>query len=80
LLFSSDKTLTVKDIHDCIPDADKAEIKNSLTILMHDYDTLEAVLSSRRLLAGSSSGAALYTAPISLGCSRKPLTGLKGNH
>lgn len=52
LLFSSDKPLTVKDIHDCIPDADKAEIKNSLTILMHDYDTLERSFILKEVAGG----------------------------
>ncbi|NLA75644.1 MAG: SMC-Scp complex subunit ScpB, partial [Deltaproteobacteria bacterium] len=52
LLFSSDKPLTVKDIHDCIPDADKTEIKNSLTILMHDYDTLERSFILREVAGG----------------------------
>jgi segregation and condensation protein B len=52
LLFSSDKPLTVKDIHDCIPDADKTEIKNSLTILMHDYDTLERSFILKEVAGG----------------------------
>jgi hypothetical protein len=65
LLFSSDKPLTVKDIHDCIPDADKSEIKNSLTISCMIMTPLSAVLYSRRLQADSSSGAGLNMAPIS---------------
>ena len=52
LLFSSDKPLTVKDIHDCLPDADKAEIKNSLTILQHDYDTLERSFILKEIAGG----------------------------
>ncbi len=52
LLFSSDKPLTVKDIHDCLPDADKAEIKNSLTILQHDYDTLERSFILKEVAGG----------------------------
>ncbi|NLD35917.1 MAG: SMC-Scp complex subunit ScpB [Desulfatiglans sp.] len=52
LLFSSDKPLTVKDIHDCIPDADKTEIKNSLTILIHDYDTLERSFIIKEIAGG----------------------------
>jgi segregation and condensation protein B len=52
LLFSSDKPLTVKDIQDCLPDADKAEIKNSLTILQHDYDTLERSFVLKEVAGG----------------------------
>jgi segregation and condensation protein B len=52
LLFSSDKPLTVKDIHDCLPDSDKAEIKNSLTILQHDYDTLERSFVLKEVAGG----------------------------
>jgi segregation and condensation protein B len=52
LLFSSEKPLTVKDIHDCLPDADKAEIKNSLIILQHDYDTLERSFILKEIAGG----------------------------
>ncbi len=52
LLFSSDKPLTVKDIHDCLPDTDKSEIKNSIKILMHDYDALERSFILKEVAGG----------------------------
>ena len=52
LLFSSDKPLTVKDIHDCLPDADKSEIRNSIKILMHDYDALERSFILKEVAGG----------------------------
>ena len=52
LLFSSDKPLTVKDIHDCLPDADKSEIKNSIKVLIHDYDALERSFILKEVAGG----------------------------
>ena len=52
LLFSSDKPLTIKDIHDCLPDADKLEIKNSIKILIHDYDALERSFVLKEVAGG----------------------------
>lgn len=52
LLFSSDKPLTVKDIHECLPDAEKSEIRNSLKILTHDYDTLERSFVLKEVAGG----------------------------
>ena len=52
LLFSSDKPLTVKDIHDCLPDAEKSEIKNSIKILTHDYDALERSFVLKEVAGG----------------------------
>lgn len=52
LLFSSDKPLTVKDIHDVLPDAEKSEIKNSIKILTHDYDTLERSFVLKEVAGG----------------------------
>ena len=52
LLFSSDKPLTLKDIHDCLPDADKSEIKNSIKILIHDYDALERSFVLKEVAGG----------------------------
>ncbi len=52
LLFSSDKPLTVKDIHDCMPDAEKSEIKNSIKILTHDYETLERSFILKEVAGG----------------------------
>lgn len=52
LLFSSDKPLTVKDIHDCLPDAEKSEIKNSIRILTHDYDALERSFVLKEVAGG----------------------------
>ncbi len=52
LLFSSDKPLTVKDIHDCLPDADKSEIRNSIKVLMHDYDALERSFILKEVAGG----------------------------
>lgn len=52
LLFSSDKPLTIKDIHDCVPDADRSEIKNSLKILQHDYEALERSFQLKEVAGG----------------------------
>lgn len=52
LLFSSDKPLTVKDIHDCLPDVEKTEIKNSLRILKHDFDSLERSFVLKEVAGG----------------------------
>jgi segregation and condensation protein B len=52
LLFSSDKPITVKDINDVLPDAEKSEIKNSITILTHDYDALERSFVLKEVAGG----------------------------
>jgi len=52
LLFSSDKPLSVKEIKDCVPDAEKSDIKNSLKILQHDYDSLERSFSLKEVAGG----------------------------
>ena len=52
LLFSSDKPLTVKDMHDCLPDVEKSEIKNSIKILVHDYDALERSFVLKEVAGG----------------------------
>ena len=52
LLFSSDKPLTVKEIHEVLPDAEKSEIKNSIRILTHDYDALERSFVLKEIAGG----------------------------
>jgi segregation and condensation protein B len=52
LLFSSDKPLTVKEIHDVLPDAEKSEIRNSIKVLTHDYDTLERSFVLKEVAGG----------------------------
>jgi len=52
LLFSSDKPLTVKEIKDCVPDAERSEIKNSLKVLQHDYDSLDRSFLLKEVAGG----------------------------
>jgi segregation and condensation protein B len=52
LLFSSDKPLTAKDIHDCLPDVEKSEIKNSIKILLHDYEALDRSFILKEVAGG----------------------------
>ena len=52
LLFSSDKPLTVKDIHDCLPDVEKSEIRNSIKILLHDYEALDRSFVLKEVAGG----------------------------
>lgn len=52
LLFSSDKPLAVKDIHDCIPDSEKSEIRNALKILQHDYEVLDRSFTLKEVARG----------------------------
>lgn len=52
LLFSSDKPLTVKEIKDCVPDAERSEIKNSLKILQHEYDSLARSFLLKEIAGG----------------------------
>ncbi|MFC1495745.1 SMC-Scp complex subunit ScpB [Thermodesulfobacteriota bacterium] len=52
LLFSSDKPLSVKEIKDCVPDAERSEIKNSLKILQHDYDSLDRSFLLKEVAGG----------------------------
>ncbi|MBN1849405.1 MAG: SMC-Scp complex subunit ScpB [Deltaproteobacteria bacterium] len=40
LLFSSDKPLTVREIHSCLPDSKPAEIKSALEVLKFEFDGL----------------------------------------
>jgi segregation and condensation protein B len=40
LLFVSDKPLTIKEIHSCLPDSKPADIKSALKILKYEYDTM----------------------------------------
>jgi segregation and condensation protein B len=52
LLFSSDKPLTVKEIKDCVPDAERSEIRNSLKVLQHDYDSLDRSFLLKEVAGG----------------------------
>ncbi|MFC1839632.1 SMC-Scp complex subunit ScpB [Thermodesulfobacteriota bacterium] len=52
LLFSSDKPLSDKEIKDCVPDAERSEIKNSLKILQHDYDSLDRSFLLKEVAGG----------------------------
>jgi len=52
LLFSSDKPLTVKDFHSCIPDAEVSDIKSALKILEHDYETLARSFTLKEVAEG----------------------------
>jgi segregation and condensation protein B len=52
LLFSSDKPLTVKEIKDCVPDAERSEIKSSLKVLQHDYDSLDRSFLLKEVAGG----------------------------
>ncbi|MBN2419097.1 MAG: SMC-Scp complex subunit ScpB [Deltaproteobacteria bacterium] len=52
LLFSSDKPLSVKDIHDVLPDVEKTEIKNSIKILIHDYEALDRSFLLKEVAGG----------------------------
>ena len=52
LFFSSDKPLTVKDINEVLPDAEKSEIKNAIKILTHDYDALERSFVLKEVAGG----------------------------
>lgn len=52
LLFSSEKPLSVKDVKDCVPDAEKSDIKNSLKILQHDYDSLDRSFLLKEVAGG----------------------------
>jgi segregation and condensation protein B len=52
LLFSSDKPLTVKDFHLCIPDAEVSDIKSALKILEHDYEVLDRSFTLKEVAEG----------------------------
>jgi segregation and condensation protein B len=52
LLFSSDKPLAVKDIHDCIPDSEKSDIRNALKVLQHDYEVLDRSFTLKEVAKG----------------------------
>lgn len=52
LLFSSEKPLTVKEIKDCVPDAERSEIRNSLKVLQHDYDSLDRSFLLKEVAGG----------------------------
>lgn len=52
LLFSSDKPLTVREIKDCVPDAERSDIKSSLKILQHDYDSLDRSFLLKEVAGG----------------------------
>lgn len=52
LLFSSDKPLSVKEIKDCVPDAENNEIKNAVKILQHDYDSLDRSFLLKEVAGG----------------------------
>lgn len=40
LLFSSDKPLTIREIHSCLPDTKPAEIKSALEVLKYEFEGL----------------------------------------
>ena len=52
LLFSSDKPLTIRDFHSCLPDADVSDIKSALQILEHDYDVLDRSFKLKEVAEG----------------------------
>jgi segregation and condensation protein B len=52
LLFSSDKPLTVKDFHLCIPDAEVSDIKSALKILENDYEVLDRSFTLKEVAEG----------------------------
>jgi len=52
LLFSSDKPLTIRDFHSCLPDADVSDIKSALKILEHDYDVLDRSFKLKEVAEG----------------------------
>jgi len=52
LLFSSDKPLTVKDFHSCLPDAEVSDIKSSLKVLEHDYEVLDRSFTLKEVADG----------------------------
>lgn len=52
LLFSSDKPLTAKDIHSCLPDADLSDIKSALKVLEHDYEVMDRSFTLKEVAEG----------------------------
>lgn len=40
ILFSSDKPITVKEIHSCLPDAKISDIKSALEVLKYEYEAM----------------------------------------
>jgi len=52
LLFSSDKPLTVKDFHPCLPDAELSDIKSALKVLEHDYEVLDRSFTLKEVAEG----------------------------
>ena len=52
LLFASDKPLSAREIHSCLPDASLAEIKEALRALQKDYEELERSFSLKEIASG----------------------------
>jgi segregation and condensation protein B len=40
LLFASDKPLTAREIRQCVPDADMADVKSALRVLQYEYEAM----------------------------------------
>lgn len=52
LLFTSDKPLTVREIHSCLPDVDALEIKNTLKVLEHEYEMMDRSFKLKEVASG----------------------------
>ena len=52
LLFSSEKPLTVKEIHTCLPDTKTSDIKNTLNVLKYEYDAMGRSFDLKEIAGG----------------------------
>ncbi len=52
LLFTSNKPLRARDIHACLPEAKISEIKGTLKILEHEYESLERSFALKEIAEG----------------------------
>ncbi|MDB9822532.1 SMC-Scp complex subunit ScpB [Deltaproteobacteria bacterium] len=52
LLFTSDKPLSIRDFHSCLPDENTSDIKNALKILEHDYEVLDRSFKLKEVAQG----------------------------
>ena len=52
LLFSSEKPITVKEIHSCLPDAGLADIRSALKVLKYEYEAMGRSFGLREVANG----------------------------
>lgn len=52
MLFSSEKPLTLNDLSSCLPDIERSEIKNTLKVLIYEYQGMERSFELREVAKG----------------------------